>query len=294
MARLLVDPFREGYMQRALLEILILGALAGVVSVHVLLRRLAFAGDAMTHAVFPGVAIAFALEQSLVLGALVAGVLAAGLLTMAPRLGRIEPDAAMAVILGAFFSVGVIVVSQARTYTADLTALLFGRILTVDQREIVETTVVAVVVLAVLGFAHKELILRAFDEDGATALGYRNAAIELLLNVAIALVVVASARAVGTVLVIALVIVPAATARLVTQRVSAMIAVSIGAAMLTGYIGLAASYEAALNHDTRLPSGATIVLAQVAAFALAGLAAFTVRRRSQRAGTRLDIRSAAA
>jgi len=293
VVRLLIDPFRHGYMQRALLEILVLGAVSGVVSVHVLLRRLAFAGDAMTHAVFPGVAIAFALEQSLVLGALVAGVLAAGLLTIAPRLGRIDPDAAMAVILGAFFSVGVIVVSQARTYTADLTALLFGRILTVDEREIIETIVVAVVVLAVLAFAHKELILRAFDEDGAAALGYRTAAIELLLNVAIALVVVASARAVGTVLVIALVIVPAATARLVTQRVSTMFAVSVGTAMVTGYIGLTGSYEAALNHHTRLASGSTIVLVQVATFALAGLVAFTVRRRSLRAGRPVDLQPAA-
>jgi manganese/iron transport system permease protein len=234
---------------------------------------LAFAGDALTHTIFPGVAIAFALDRSLFLGALAFGVLSAVLLTLATTVPRVDPDAALAVLLGSFFSLGVIVVSTARTYTSDLTALLFGRVLNVDRQEIIETLVLGAVVLAVVALLHKELVFRAFDAAGAAAAGYGVVILDLILNLVIALVVVASARAVGTVLVIALVVVPAATARLATDRIRSLLIGSVGVAALCGYAGLAASYEASVNHGVRLGSGATIVVALTLAFA--GTAAVT-------------------
>jgi manganese/iron transport system permease protein len=282
VTRLLVDPFREPYMQRALIEILALSALAGVVSVYVLLRRLAFVGDAMTHTIFPGVAIAFVAGQSLFVGALAFGLLSAVLLTAATRIPRVDADAALGVLLGAFFSVGVLVVSTTHSYTADLTALLFGRILNVDAREIVDTVVVAVLVLGVLAVLHKELVFRAFDPMGAEALGYRAAVLDLVVNAVVALVVVAAVRAVGTVLVIALIVVPAATARLVTERVRSMMIVSVAVSAICGYLGLAASYEASLHHGVRLGSGATIVIALTVAFVGVGGASVLRRRRSRR------------
>ncbi len=271
MRQLLVEPFSRGYMQRALVEILVLSVVGGAISVHVLLRRLAFLGDAMTHAIFPGIAIAFVVDRSLVLGALAAGVVAAVALTAATRLPRTDPDAALGVLLGLFFSVGVVVVSTRTSFTSDLTALLFGRILTVDQREIVDTAVLAVVVLAALVLAHKELVLRAFDPVAAEALGYRMIAIDLLLNVLVALVTVAAVRAVGTVLVIALIVIPAATARLLTSRLGALFAVSVLVSAAGGYVGLVASYDLSVNHDVRLASGATIVVVLAVAFVLAAL-----------------------
>jgi manganese/iron transport system permease protein len=277
MAGYLLDPFRAPYMQRALVEILLLAVLTGVVSVHVVLRRLAFVGDALTHTIFPGIAIAFVLGQSLFLGALVAGVLSAVLLTAASRVRKVDTDAALGVLLGAFFSVGVIVVSTGRSYTSDLTALLFGRILTVDRQEIVDTAVLTVVVLLALAFLHKELVFRAFDPGGAEALGFRVVALDLVLNVLVALVVVAAVRAVGTVLVIALIVVPAATARLVTERVSSMLVVSVAISAVCGYLGLAASYEASLHHGVRLGSGATIVVALTLAFTVVGMTAAVAR-----------------
>ncbi|MCU1451170.1 MAG: ABC-type transporter, integral rane subunit [Acidimicrobiales bacterium] len=282
MTRLLVDPFREPYMQRALIEILVLSALAGVVSVYVLLRRLAFVGDAMTHTIFPGVAIAFVAGQSLFVGALAFGLLSAVLLTAATRIPRVDPDAALGVLLGAFFSVGVIVVSTTHSYTADLTALLFGRILNVDTREIVDTALIAVLVLGVLAVTHKELVFRAFDPIGAEALGYRAAVLDLVVNALVALVVVAAVRAVGTVLVIALIVVPGATARLVTERVRSMMVVSVAVSALCGYVGLAASYEASLHHGVRLGSGATIVIALTVAFTAVAGASVLRRRHSRR------------
>jgi len=279
VVRLLVDPFRDAYMQRALIEILVLSALAGVVSVYVLLRRLAFVGDALTHTIFPGIAVAFVAGQSLFLGALAAGLASAVLLTLATRIPHIDHDAALGVLVGAFFSLGVVIVSTGSSYTADLTALLFGRILTVDVAEILETTAVAVGVLAVLALIHKELVLRAFDADAAEAMGYRVVLLDLVVNGLVALVVVAGVRAVGTVLVIALLVVPGAIARLVTDRIGPMIASSVAVAGLCGYLGLAASYEASLRHGVRLGSGATIVVALTLAFVLAATGAALARRR---------------
>ncbi len=278
MRRLFLDPFAAPYMQRALVEVLLLGVLAGVCSVFVLLRRLAFASDALTHTIFPGAAIAFALGESLFAGALVAGVLSAVSLTVATRVLQTDDDAVLGVLLGSFFAVGVVVVSRSSSYTADLSALLFGRILTVDGNEIAVTAAIAVVVLATLGLFGKELVLRAFDPVGATALGYRPVLLDLLLNVAVALVVVAAVKAVGTVLVIALLVTPAAIARLLSQRVGRMIGLSCGVALVCGWFGLVLSYDLSLRHGLRLASGASVVVVLTAVFLLVAAGTGVYRR----------------
>jgi manganese/iron transport system permease protein len=277
MRRLLLDSFRAGYMQRALVEMLVLSAVAGTCSVFVLLRRLAFASDALTHTIFPGAAIAFAVGTSLFAGALVAGLLSAVVLTLATRFLRADDDAVLGVLLGSFFAVGVVVVSRSSSYTADLTGLLFGRVLAVEGTDIVVTAVVAGAVLAALGLFGKELVLRAFDPLGAAALGYPPAVLDLLLNVAVALVVVAAVKAVGTVLVIALLVTPAASARLVCQRIGRMIVVSCGLAGLCGWLGLALSYDLSLHHGLRLASGASIVVVLTTAFLVTAAASATWR-----------------
>jgi manganese/iron transport system permease protein len=277
---LLLEPFRLPYMQRALAEVLLLGAVAGVVGVFVVLRRLAFVADALTHTIFPGVVIAHLLDRSLLLGALAFGVLTAVLLTgITSGSRRVGADAALAILLTSFFSLGVVLVSRTRTYTADLTVFLFGRVLAVDRADLLATLALAAVVGGVLWALRKELVLRAFDPDGAAAMGYRTAALDLVLNLLIALVVVAAVKAVGTVLVVALIIVPAAAARLLADRVAttAMLAAALGA--LGGWLGLAASYEVSVDHGIRLAAGATIVVVLVAGFALAAAIAPVRRRR---------------
>ncbi|HSR27147.1 MAG TPA: metal ABC transporter permease, partial [Actinomycetes bacterium] len=122
----LFEPFTIPYMQRALVEVLVLGALAGAVGVLVVLRRLAFVGDALTHTVFPGVVIAHLLGRSLLAGALVFGVLTAVLLTGLGSHRRVGNDAALAILLTSFFSVGVVLISRTPGFTADLTVFLFG------------------------------------------------------------------------------------------------------------------------------------------------------------------------
>jgi manganese/iron transport system permease protein len=280
---LLVEPFRLPYMQRALLEVLLLGVLAGAVGVFVVLRRLAFVSDALTHTVFPGVVIAHLLDRSLLLGALAFGVLTAVLLTAIGGNRRIGADAALAILLTSFFSLGVVLVSRTSTYTADLTVFLFGRVLAIDRADLLQTLALAVVVLGTLWALRKELVLRAFDPDGAAAMGYRTAALDLVLNLMIALVVVASVKAVGTVLVVALIIVPAAAARLLADRVANTAAVAAALGALGGWLGLAASYEVSVDHGVRLAAGATIVVVLVALFALAAAVAPLRRHRSARA-----------
>jgi manganese/iron transport system permease protein len=269
--RLLVEPFGFPFMARALTEAVLLGVLGGVVSVAVVLRRLAFVSDALTHTVFPGVVIGFMVAGAggIVWGALVFAVLSAVLLTVLSSNRRVTEDATLAILLTGFFSVGVVLVSRRSSYTADLTAFLFGRILTVDRREILETAVVAVLVFAVLALLGKELLLRAFDPDGSAALGYRVGLLDLALNVVVALVVVAAVKAVGTLLVIALLVVPAAAARLLTDRLAVLVGGSVLVGALGGWLGLAASYQASVYYGLRLASGATVVLALVMLYAMA-------------------------
>ena len=275
----LVEPFGSPFMQRALAEALLLGAVAAVVSVFVVLRRLAFVSDVLTHTVFPGVVIGFVVAgtSGIVWGALVFAVLSAVLITVLAARSRVTEDASMAIVLTGFFAVGVVLVSRQTSFTSDLTAFLFGRILTVDRQQLVVTAVIGAVVLLLLGLLGKELLFRAFDPAGAEASGYRVLALDLVLNLAVALVVVAAVRAVGTVLVIALLVVPGAAGRLLSDRLAAITLIAVGTALLAGWLGLVASWQASVNHGLRLASGATVVLVLVLLYAVAAAIA-TVRK----------------
>jgi manganese/iron transport system permease protein len=277
----LLDPFGSPFMQRALLEALLLGVVGAVVSVFVVLRRLAFVSDVLTHTVFPGVVIGFLVAGTagIVWGALVFAVLSAVLLTVLSARARVTEDASMAIVLTGFFALGVILVSRRSSFTTDLTAFLFGRILTVDRTQILVTAVLGAAVLLMLGLLGKELLLRAFDPAGAAARGYRVLALDLVLNLAVALVVVAAVRAVGTVLVIALLVVPGAAGRLLSDRLAGIMLAAIVTAALAGWLGLVASWQASVNHGLRLASGATVVLVLVLLYSLAaGFAAIRKAR----------------
>jgi manganese/iron transport system permease protein len=273
---LLFEPFGLGYMRRALIEVVLLGVLGGVVGVHVLLRRLAFLTEVVQHTVFPGIAIAFALDQSLLAGALVAGAVAIVLYTLGAR--KVDSNALMALLIATFFALGVVVVSRRTGFQSDLTALLFGRILSVDQRELVDTLVIGVVAVALLVLLHKELVLRAFDPLGAEAMGYPTVGLDLVVNVVVMLTVVAAVRAVGTVLVVAFIVTPAAAARLLCRRIGPMMVVAAGLGAVGGWLGLVVSYEASIHHGWRLASGATIVLVLTAGFVVVAAGGALVAR----------------
>jgi manganese/iron transport system permease protein len=265
-----IEPFTVPFMGRALAELALLALICGPVSVFVFARRLSFVSDALTHTVFPGVVIGFLAGgiEGIVVGALVAGVVTAVVLTLLSRGGALSDDASTAVVLTAMFSIGVVLVSRRSSYTSDLTTFLFGRVLTVSPRQIAETAVLAVVILGLLAVAARALLFRTFDPAGAAAAGFPIGRLDLLLNVLIALVVVAAVRAVGTILVVALLIVPAAAARLVTHRLAAMALLGTGLILAAGFGGLLLSWTASIGYGVNLPSASAVVLMLVLAYAL--------------------------
>jgi manganese/iron transport system permease protein len=282
---LLWDPFMVPFMGRALIALAIVGLAGAAVSMFVLLRRLAFAADTLTHTVFPGVVVGYlAAGQSGVLwGALGAAVVTAIALTVLTRTARVTHDAAMAILLTAMFSVGVVLVSRRASYTADLTAFLFGRVLTVSADEIAQTAIVAGVALLMLALTAKEQLFRAFDPAGARAAGYRVAWLDLAGNVAVALVVVAAVRAVGVLLVIAFLVVPAAAGRMVSARLGMIAVVGGTVVLLAAYVGLLASYHASVTYGVRLAAGPTVVLVLTVGYTLLSVSAWVrhvVRRRN--------------
>jgi manganese/iron transport system permease protein len=280
MYQIFVEPFTFPFMARALAELAVLGALAGTVGVLILLRRLAFMTDALTHTVFPGVVVGYLLtgEGGIFWGALAAGMLTAVLLTLLTRHRSVTEDTALAVLLTTSFAIGVVLVSRESGYTTDLTAFLFGRILTVTGPQLTQTFVVTALVIAALVVLRRPLTSRTFDPRGAEAAGYRIGLLDLATNAIVALVVVASVRAVGTVLVIALLIVPAAAARAVSDRLAVIVPVAAALGALGGWAGLAISYDASLHHGLRLASGGTVVLVLIALY-LAALAVAAGGRR---------------
>lgn len=276
MPEVLVAPFALPFMGRALAVMLVLSVAAAMVGVLVNLRRLEFLSDGLVHAVFPGVVIGNTVAGSigLYIGGALATVVAAIVLTLVSRRG-VPDDAAVAVVLTSMFSLGVIVVSEQRDYVGQLSEILFGRVLTVTADDVVVTTVVAAAAVAVVVVTGKEQVLRAFDRTVAEASGYRVLALDIALNVAVALVVVAASRALGTLLTLAVLIIPVAAARLLAARLGALVLVAVAVGALGAWLGLALSYASSVNWGLALPGGASVVLVLLAlllaALAVAGL-----------------------
>lgn len=256
----LFAAFSIPFMARALVVMLVLAVVAGVVGVLVNLRGLEFISDGLTHAVFPGLAIGLAIggTSGLLPGAAIAALAGALALTWLDRAG-ITSDAAIAIVLTATFSVGVIVVSKSDDYAGELEALLFGRVLTIPPEQVVPLVVVSLVALLAVGLTLKQQLFRAFDARGSRAAGDSQLVLDLVLNAAIALVVVAAAATVGTLLVLALLIVPGAVARLTTLRLWWLFPTAAVFAAAGAWLGLATGFAVSVGAGVDLPAGATIV-----------------------------------
>ncbi|MFD4422239.1 metal ABC transporter permease [Agromyces sp. NPDC058484] len=283
---ILFGAFALPFMARALLVMLVLAVVAGTVGVLVNLRGLEFISDGLTHAVFPGLAIGLALggTAGLVPGAAIAALAAAVVLTWLDRAG-VTTDAAVAIVLTAMFSAGVIVVSKSDDYAGELEALLFGRVLTIPPDEVVPVIVVCLVAAVGVAVSLKQQLFRAFDRSGSRAAGDSALVLDLVLNAAVALVVVAAASTVGTLLVLALLIVPGAAARLLTERLWWLFPAAAVFAGLAAWLGLAAGFAGSFAGGVDLPAGSTIVAVFVAGYGVVLLAHWIAgRRRSLRAG----------
>ncbi|WP_353988725.1 metal ABC transporter permease [Ruicaihuangia caeni] len=274
----LIEPFTLPFMARALIVLVMLGLAAGVLGPLVHLRRLEFLSDGLVHAVFPGVVVGFVIAGSpgLFIGGAIAAVIAAVALTLVSRRG--EPgDVPVAVVLTSMFSIGVIIVSQQRGYAGQLSELLFGHVLTVTETDVWATGILVALALLLVLPALKDHVFRAFDPQAAEAAGYRLLPLDLFLNVAIALVVVAASRALGVLLMLALLIVPVAVARLLIGTIGALIAGSTLTALLGAWLGLAVTFVGSVHAGFDLPGSATVVLVLLVLLGVA-LAAYGIRR----------------
>jgi manganese/iron transport system permease protein len=258
----LIAPFRFEFMQTALVAALLVGIVCASIGVYVVLRRMAFIGDALSHTILPGVVMAYLNGWSLPGGALVAGLATALGIGWLSRREAIREDTAIGVVFTGMFGLGVLLMSTARSFR-DFSHILFGNILGVTGADLRLMGLMTVSVLALLLLFHKELELTSFDPTHAEVIGLRTSHLRYLLLVLLAFAVVSSIQVVGVVMTSALLITPAAAASLLTHRLWRMTVIAVGVAVLSGLIGLYASFYANVS------SGAAIVLACTGFFMLA-------------------------
>lgn len=271
----LSDPYRTDFMRNAAMMALLVGVLAPVVGVWVVLRRMAYLGDAMSHGTLAGVAGAYLAGVSITLGALVAGVAMGLLVVLFDRQRRIGLDAAIGVAETFMFAIGIVLISQQDGIGVELTHYLFGQIVTTSSHELVINLVLTVVALGLVGVTFGDLRAVAFDPGHARQVGVPVNGLRVVLIVLISITVVVSLSTVGLLMSVAMLITPAAAARLVTRRVETMTALAVLVGTTSALGGLTASYHLAT------PPGPTIALGTVVWFAACALASTMHSRRGR-------------
>lgn len=261
----LLEPLRYPFMVRGLLASLMVGTLCAVVGSYVVLRGMAFFGDALAHAILPGVAVAYLLEASLFWGALGMSLITAVGIGYLSRRSQVKEDTAIGVIFAASFALGVALLSTVQSYSVDLTHILFGNVLGVSNSDLWLTAGLGVVILAVVFFLYKELLVISFDPTLAATLRLPLNALHYLMLILIALTIVVSLQAVGVALMVAMLITPAATAYLLTRRLWQMMIVGAAIGAISAVAGLYLSFY------VNVASGAAVVLVATAFFVLAFL-----------------------
>ena len=256
----LTEPLGYEFFARALAASAMVGLVCAVVGTYMVLRGLAFMGDALSHAAFPGVVAAYLIGAPFYIGATIAAVgtsLAIGWIT---RRGRLRGDTTIGVLFAGMFAFGVFLFSTIPNYVGDLFGFLFGEVLGISSADLMALTILGLVVLAVVAVLWKEFLYSTFDPLGAGASGLPVALLEYLFLGLIAMTIVISLQSVGIILVVAMLVTPAATAQLLTNRFSRLILVAAGIGIVAPLIGLYVSYW------TNTASAALIVLVETATF----------------------------
>jgi ABC-type Mn2+/Zn2+ transport system permease subunit len=256
----LAEPLQYAFMARGLLAALIVGVVCPVLGAYVVLRGMAFFGDALAHIILPGVAIAYLLGWPLGVGALIAGILAAVGIGALSQRKEIKEDTAMGVIFAGAFALGIALLSTQRSYAVDLSHILFGNLLGVSTGDLwLMGGLAALVILLVVAF-YKEFLVLSFDPVLAVTLRLPVTFLRNLLLVLVAVVIVTSLQAVGVALVLAMLVTPAASAYLLTRRLPAMMALGAALGAAGAAIGLYLSYY------WNVASGPAIVLTETVLF----------------------------
>jgi manganese/iron transport system permease protein len=257
---IILSPFGYEFMQRGFLASLMVGVLCAVVGCYVVLRSMAFIGDAMAHAILPGVAVAYLLKGDLMIGALVAALIVALGIGYFTRQGTIKEDTAIGILFAAALSLGVAIISTMKSYALDLTHILFGNVLGVGVSDLIVTAVLGLIVLATIAGLYKEFLVISFDPVLAATLRLPAEGLRNLMLILLALTIVVSLQTVGVGLVAAMLVTPGATAYLLTRRLATMMVV---AALIGGFSSIAGLY---ISYYINIASGAAIVLSATVIF----------------------------
>lgn len=251
------------FLPKALLVAVMSSVVCGVIGTYVVLRGMAFIGDAVAHAVFPGLAVAFVIQGNLVLGGAVAGVLTAIIVAVFSQNRRIKEDSVIGVFFVAAFALGIVIISLSPGYSGSLQQFLFGSITGIPDEDVLTVTITGAVLLLVVFLLHREFVAVTLDREMARSAGLPVFALDLGLYVMVAIAIVISIQTIGNILVLALLITPAAAARLLTDRLAAMMLLAPVIGGGSALVGLYVSW----SFD--LPAGGTIVLVATAVFLLA-------------------------
>ena len=259
----LTDPWALSFMQRGLAAALMVGVVCAIMGTFVVLKGMAFIGDAVSHAAFPGLVIAYLLGIPLYLGGAVAAVSTALAIGWVSRRGGLRFDTAVGVLFAGMFALGIVLFSTIDDYVADLFSYLLGNVLGITFEDILQVTILGAIVLAVVFVLRKEFLYASFDPAGAAASGLAVVWLDYLLLGLIGVTIVVSIQTVGIVLVVAMLVTPAATGQLLVDRFWDLVRVAIAVATFSAVVGLYLSYY--LN----VASGASIVLVETVCFGVA-------------------------
>lgn len=266
MYEFFIEPLTYGFMARGLLVTLIAALVCALLSCWLVLMGWSLMGDAISHAVLPGVALAYILGLPFALGALVAALLAVGLIGAVSRQGRVKEDAAIGIVFTVMFALGLVLISVTPSQT-DLHSIILGNVLGVSWADVAQIAALAAVVVSLLLVKRRDLVLYAFDPGYTQAIGLRPALLSGLLLLALALTSVLALQIVGVVLVVALLVIPGSTARLLTDRFSSMLVISSAVSVTGAVAGFYLSYALDIS------AGGAVVLVLGFLFALAYLLA---------------------
>jgi manganese/iron transport system permease protein len=263
LLNLFLEPLRSPLIVNALVASALVGIVCAVVGTYVVLRGIAFIGDAIAHAGFPGVVVAYIFGIPFYIGAAVAAVSTALAIGWVSKRAGLRQDTAIGVLFAGTFAFGVFLFSGIDGYVSDLFGFLLGNVLAIGPGDLVALLVLGIGVIATIAVLWKELLYATFDPLGAAASGIKVDRLEYLFLALVALTIVVSLQAVGIILVVAMLVTPAATAQLLTVRFTRLMVTAAVVGVSSAIIGLYASYW------LDVASGATIVLVQTGMFALA-------------------------
>jgi manganese/iron transport system permease protein/iron/zinc/copper transport system permease protein len=259
----LLQPFQFEFFRNGTLAAILVGALCGLIGVYIVLRGMSYIGHGLSHAIFGGAVVSYVMAWNFYLGAGIWGFIAAMLINQTVRRTKINADAAIGVITTASFAIGIALISRYRSFTRSFDAALFGNILGVTGQDVLVIAGTTLLVGLLIFFFYKQLLFTAFDSSVAEVYGVPTAWVEALFALILAAALIVSMQILGVTLIAAAIVIPAITARLLTDSFNRLILLSTLLGAATGFFGMYLSYY------IDIASGATIVLLQAALFCLA-------------------------